>query len=54
MGVMSYIAQCLYKKPNPAQERGNQFFGVNVVCFSLRKDKGGLLYPNPTANLVGE
>jgi hypothetical protein len=50
---MSYSAQIPYKKPNPAQERGNQVFGVNVV-FSFQENKGGLLYPNPTANLVGE
>ena len=46
----------LYIKPNPTQERGNQVIGVNETpcVFRCRRVKGGLLYPNPAANLVGE
>ena len=47
----------LYIKPNPAQERGNQDIGVNDERWLFLGDsgkKGGLLYPNPAANLVGE
>jgi len=45
----------LYIKPNPTQERGNQVIGVNRQAFYWRHEpKGGLLYFNPAANLVGE
>ena len=46
----------LYIKPNPAQERGNQVIGVNETrcAFGYSRVKGGLLYPNPAANLVSE
>ena len=41
-------------KPNPAQERGNRYFGANVILTMRESDAGGLLYPSPAANLVGE
>ena len=58
---LSYYIKWVFKihriKLNPAQERGNQFFGANfkITLFdSVRIVAGGLLYPSPAANLVGE
>ena len=51
----------LHKKPNPAQERGNQVFWGERLAHGVRPSglhgeigEGGLLYPNPAANLVSE
>ena len=55
---INWVLQKIHRiKLNPAQERGNQFFGANfkITLFdSVRIVAGGLLYPSPAANLVSE
>lgn len=50
-----YLGSNIKTVPNPAQERGNQYFGANVMLtyFQVSDEAGGLLYPSPAANLVG-